>query len=86
MSGTSQNTRQPLTDQNHPVPCQPPPSQFSLARELFSSHEYSVATEQAPGPPGADQRVSLYMTHGLVSSQSSSCTLEANQRLAQPKL
>lgn len=51
MSGTSQNTSQPLTDQNHPVPCKPPPSQFSLARDkgvAFSSHEYSVAIKQGP--------------------------------------
>lgn len=39
MSGTLQNTSQPFTDQNHPVPYKPPPSQFNLTQDdVFSSH------------------------------------------------
>lgn len=39
MSGTSQNASQPFTDQNHPMPCKPPPSQFILTQDdVFSSH------------------------------------------------
>lgn len=59
-SGTLQNTSQPFTDQNHPMPCKPPPSQFSLTQDnVFTRYEYLVAINEGPVRDPAKAAASL---------------------------